>query len=63
MIDHQVNNCHSCQVGYNLFEQLEPFALTPYSNELTPVALPPGCARLSTKPPPTASKLRPTVQP
>jgi hypothetical protein len=39
MIDHQVNNGHSCHVGCNLFEQLEPFALKPYSNELTPVAL------------------------
>ena len=31
------------------------FALRPYSNWMKPVALPPGRARLSTKPPPTGS--------
>ena len=31
------------------------FPLRPYSNEVKPVALPPGRARLSTKPAPTGS--------
>src|SRR5262249_16207274 len=31
------------------------FALRPYSYEMKPVALPPGCARLSTKPAPTGA--------
>ena len=31
------------------------FALTPYSNWVKPVALPPGCAKLATKPAPTGS--------
>src|SRR4051812_47664261 len=31
------------------------FPLRPYSNEMNPVTLPPGCARLSTKPAPTGS--------
>jgi hypothetical protein len=39
-------------VGRNLFEKFEPFRTLPYSNKTKPVALPPGRAKLSTKPAP-----------
>ena len=39
----------------DLLEQLQPFAAELYSNCMKPVALPPGRARLSTKPAPTGS--------
>ena len=39
----------------DLLEQLQPFAAKLYSNCMKPVALPPGRARLSTKPAPTGS--------
>jgi hypothetical protein len=42
-------------VGRNLFEKFEPFRTLPYSNKTKPVALPPGRAKLSTKPAPTGS--------
>ena len=39
----------------DLLEQLQPFPAKPYSKSVKPVTLPPGRARLSTKPAPTGS--------
>ena len=42
----------------DLLEQLQPFAANCYSNFMKPVMLPPGRARLATKPAPTGSATR-----
>ena len=48
-------DCRSRHARRDLLEQLQPFPAQAYSNCIKPVALPPGRARLSTKPAPTGS--------
>ena len=48
-------DCHSRHAGRDLLEQLQPFRAQLYSNKRNPVALPPGRAKLSTRPEPTGS--------
>src|SRR5437764_11895526 len=48
-------DCNALEVRRDLLQQLEHFPLMPYSKLVNPVALPPGRARLSTKPAPTGS--------